>query len=622
MISAPIGMSEQLPLHNCLLSRLAKTLKWLFVCGLILFAAIAVAHAQVPEDVEARKLDEIAANLQRIDSTLQGHDLTDQDLQSLRDQLTPLGVDVDKVIGRLTPRLAAVNTRLEQLGALPDAKAPPEDPQVTADRAEQQKTHDAIDALLKRGNLLAVQIEQGTTQISARRRALFTRSLFERSPSLVSPDFWYRIAVESPRDIQLARNLILDLAESVGGKLAGWRLPAFTGLLALVVILCWPLSAMARWVRSRERSISEPTPLNKFVAAWWITFVVVSLPLAALFAIGGLLQVFDLLDPRLETLTRTLAEGVGLIALTAGIGRGLLSPEHANWRIIRLSDDASEYVLRLAVAVAVVVTFTRIDEAIVETVGASAALQTAIRGIGALIVGLVIGVGLWRFGTKQHGNEDVFGPLVAPQADWSGPIRIVCWGVAAAIIISALAGFLVFAGFLADQIVWVTGVATIALMASGLVDAGVAAGCRPSTPFGRNVAAIIGLSQRSLEQLSILIGGAIRVIAFIIALFLILAPWGLQSADMPSYFRAAFFGFKVDDVRISLASIGLALAIFAAGYAITRTFVRWLDTSYLPHTSLDLGFRNAIKTSLGYVGISVSVLISLAYVGVSFEKLA
>ncbi|MGP0061828.1 MAG: mechanosensitive ion channel family protein, partial [Beijerinckiaceae bacterium] len=41
-----------------------------------------------------------------------------------------------------------------------------------------------------------------------------------------------------------------------------------------------------------------------------------------------------------------------------------------------------------------------------------------------------------------------------------------------------------------------------------------------------------------------------------------------------------------------------------------------------PHTSLDLGFRNAIKTSLGYVGISVSVLISLAYVGVSFEKLA
>jgi potassium efflux system protein len=609
-------------LHSHLLSRLLTKLIWLPLCGLLLFAALAAARAETPEDAQAHTLDEIVANLQRIDSSLQQHDLTDHDLQYLRDQISPLGAEIASVISHLTPRLAAVDARLEQLGPAPDPKAPPEDPHVTADRAEQQKTHDVIDALLKRGKLLAVQIDQNAAQISARRQTLFTRSLFERSPSLASPDLWYRLAMEAPRDLQSLRDLVLNWAEDIGGKLAGWRLPAFIGLLALVILLCWPLSALARWARLREHAVTEPKPLAKMLGAFWITFAIASLPLAVLLAIGGIMQAFELLDPRVHAIMQSLMEAVALVALTAGLGNGLLSPERPNWRLVGVSDEAVGYILKLALGIAVIVAITRIDEAIVETIGASATLQTTIRGIGAVIIGFGIGVALWRFGAKQNDNEDVFGPRVATLPDWSGPLRIVLWGVASAIVVSAFAGFPIFAGFLVNQIVWVTGVATITTILSGLVDTGVSASCKPNTAFGRNVVAIVGISQQSLEQLAILIGGAVRVVAFVAALLLILAPWGLQSADIPGYFRAALVGFKVENLSISLAGIGFALAIFAAGYAITRTIVRWLDVSYLPHTSLDIGLRNAIRTSLGYVGISVSALVSLAYIGVSFEKLA
>ena len=42
--------------------------------------------------------------------------------------------------------------------------------------------------------------------------------------------------------------------------------------------------------------------------------------------------------------------------------------------------------------------------------------------------------------------------------------------------------------------------------------------------------------------------------------------------------------------------------VFFAGYAATSAVERWLEVSFLPHTRLDFGLRNAIKTSIGYIG--------------------
>jgi potassium-dependent mechanosensitive channel len=621
MGAASPGISKQFQARRSLRFRLAWPLGLLLVAVLWL-VAVPCAGAQTAEPAESRKLDQIATSLQNIEAGLHEHDLSDVQLQGLRDQVSPFANELATIIEHLTPVLAASNTRLEQLGPPPDPKAAPEEPQVTADRAEQQKTHDVVDALLKRAKLLAVQTDQAETQINARRRALFTRSLFERSPSPATRNFWLPLAAEFPRDIDLARNLISDWAASFGRNLTGARPAAFAALLALIAILYWPLARMGHWVLARESTIAAPTQLRKILSAWWIALVIASLPIATVFALGELFQAFELVDLRFQPFTTALLQGVALVALTAGLGRGMLSPEHANWRLVRLSDAAVSVILKFAIAIAVIVAVTRIGEALAETIGASVAMQTAIRAAGAVVVALVIIIGLWRFGTKSAPSDDVFGPLVTLIPDWLGTLRIPLWIVAAAIIVCAAAGLLVLAVFIADQIVWVTGVTVIVVMASSLIEASIATGCRPTTASGRNLAAIVGLSEHSLGQFAILVGGAVRAVAFVVAWLLILVPWGIQSADMPSYFRAAFLGFKFDDMSISLSSIGIALVMFAAGYAITRRTVRWLETTYLPNTSMDIGLRNAVKTSLGYVGISIAALVSLAYIGVSFEKLA
>ena len=68
--------------------------------------------------------------------------------------------------------------------------------------------------------------------------------------------------------------------------------------------------------------------------------------------------------------------------------------------------------------------------------------------------------------------------------------------------------------------------------------------------------------------------------------------------------------------------MAIALVILVAGIMATHAVERWLELRYLPHTQLDFGLRNAIKTSFGYVGFIIALSFAGAYLGLNFEKLA
>jgi small-conductance mechanosensitive channel len=102
---------------------------------------------------------------------------------------------------------------------------------------------------------------------------------------------------------------------------------------------------------------------------------------------------------------------------------------------------------------------------------------------------------------------------------------------------------------------------------------------------------------------------------------MVLAPWGLESTDFLVSLRAAFFGFQVGGVTISLSTIVVFAFVFGLGIAATRALQRWLDNQFLPTTALDPGLRNSITTAAGYVGYIGAVAIAVSAVGLSLERL-
>ncbi|ACK49426.1 MscS Mechanosensitive ion channel [Methylocella silvestris BL2] len=579
--------------------------------------------APPPPDL-ARAQDELEkanAALNDVEAGLERHDLSDADLVAKRQRLAPIGDVLNATAEKIAPRLGEIKARLDQLGLPPDEKSPPENQSVTEERAAQQQSYNNADELLKRAKLLSVRTEQLRTSVASRRRALFTRSLFQRSSSIADARLWRDVLPETPKNAEGVVTLFTDWAGRINDRFDGWRLAAFWLCLPAVFLIYIPLARLARRVLARRDTVEKPSRLLKIFGAWWIALVIALPPIALIYLVVFSLDAANLTSFRIQTVFMAIAGAVARVCVAAGLARGLFAPTRPNWRLPPISDAAASRIVSVAVSVAAIVSITRICEALNEVVDASFSFSVATRGLGVAIGAAALGMGLWRTGADVS-DEDCFGPPVTRRLNWFSILRGVALIGAVVAGGAVLAGYPTFASFFLDQLLWVSAIAALYFLASVLIDESITAGFKPGARLGDWLTTRVGVRRNSLELLGVVLSGVLRVSLFIIGLIAILAPWGLQSTDVPLDLRAAFFGFKVAEVTISPVAIFGAAVIFALVSATVHALQRWLDSSLLPKTNLDSGLRNSIITSLGYLGFLLSAGVALSYLGLSFERLA
>ena len=591
---------------------------------LALLAAAPVAAQNNPQTTVAaapRPLDTVRATIEQVERALQRADMSDGGLQELRSRLEPMAEQVKAALEERTPHLDAIKARLEQLGPKPAANAPAEGADASAERDLQQKQFDEVDASIKRARLLSVQIDQISDAIASRRRALFTRALFTRSFSIVSPELWLAAGKVIPGEARAVATVTSDWLSGLASRLRGFRLLSFLLFTCGIGALYYVALRIERRVVFRDPALHNPGEFKKSVTAAWTFAVTASVPIVAAIAFLALMRSFDLSNSRMEPLMGALFDMVTRIALTLGVTRGLLAPGLPSWRLLDWPDANVDKLCRLTLSVVIVLSIVKIGEACAEIIVASLPVSIVLRGIGALTVAGVLAMGLRGF-TNAESDDECLGPVVAPTRDWTVVLRAAVWAAVIAISVSALTGYVAFASFLCDQLVWITFVGSALFMLTRLTQHAIANGLQPEKKLGRAVVANVGLRREALDQISILLSGVATLGLILAAAMLALAPWGVESNDMLANFRAAFFGFKVGDVTVSLSSIIVSIVIFALCWAIARALQRWLDSVFLPHTQLDVGLRNSIKTSVGYIGFIIAVSFGLGYLGLSFEKLA
>lgn len=575
-----------------------------------------------PEEAPAGPaLDMLSASRKQIETSLESQNLTDQELQDLRQQLDPVASAIGAVIDRLTPRLGDLKDRLDQLGPKPAEGAPPESPAVTDERNRQQKLYNDTDELLKRARLLTVQAEQTATEITARRRALFTRSLFQRAASIANPAIWVDVWKEAPGDAAAVKAAFEEWLDDVNERVDGQHLIIFWGAIGLMVLLYIPLSRLALRVLARDPSIEVPGRFRKILAAWWIALVIAVPAAAIVFSLSLELQYLDLSGARFQPLLQASGGALLRVAAAAGIVRGLFAPTRANWRLPKVSDSVASGLVRMAVGLALVVSAIQFFEAVNEITGASLPIAVSVHGLAALLGAIAISVELWRFGNFADA-EDCFGPKIGNGTDWFDLLRAGAWIVAFVIFVADLFGYAAFGSFLVAQFFWAGVVGCLWYMLVILTEETISAGFTPASRLGRRLISSVGVPRNSLELVGVLISGAMKLALFGLLAVLVLAPWGLQSSDVSIDFRAAFLGFKVGETTVYPISIFIAAGIFALALAALHAVLNWTDSTLLPRMNCDIGLRNSIRTSLSYVGFVIAASLALSYLGVSFEKLA
>ncbi len=581
------------------------------------------APKPVSEEIKTVRetLDKAKDELEQREKILSGQKVGSGDLTRARDGVDGIADRIRHVIEVTTPRLEAARERLTQLG--PKPKEGPEGEDVARERTEREQAVAEIDETQRLAKSLLVQSDQIIDQVTNRRRAAFTRDLFERSTALVSPSLWMKIAADVPRDVRALQNAISDTAELFARNGTIGNLILLGVAFGISIALYFGRRNIAPRLGRRDGKAVDPSQRKKLLAAWRV-FLLGTVPaVLGSYAVYYALDATDLLPLRLLPVAAAILGGLAFIAFVEALSDALLSPDKPSWRMTAMTDAAASRIVTLAVSIAVVITVVKSIEALNSAISAALPISIATRGIGALAMSLILAIGLHRFADTAEKEEACFGPYVAPEATTGigGPARLLGWAAVVVIAAAALVGYVAFATFLIDQLVWTASLFVLLFLFINSADTFIGGTLRDDTKIATALQANTGLRKRSLNQIAVLASGFARVVLILVAALLALAPWGLDSTDVFTSVRSAFFGFKVGDVTISLSTIALAIGLLVLGMAITRAIQRWLENTYLPATDLDAGLRNSISTIAGYCGFLLTLALSFSYLGLSLEKL-
>ena len=303
-----------------------------------------------------------------------------------------------------------------------------------------------------------------------------------------------------------------------------------------------------------------------------------------------------------------------LIAVNA-LGRGVLAPRRAAWRLIPITDRSAGILYRLAMTIAAIWAVGRLVEPVADA-AASFNIAVAWRGVGALLAALAIAVAMRRLGAQPSGAQG------SQHNDAWAPLRTLGWAAALIIFAAAVTGYIAFATFLVNQAIYLSVLGSALLIVDIIVQDGIEAVLKPDARLGARLVAMAGLRRNVVAQIVVILQGVARVVVLVVAVAAVLKPWGVQSQDMFGSLRSAYFGFSLGGVTLSLSSMIGAAIVFAVAMFLTRLIQNWLSSRLLPQTRLDPGASNSIRTIFGYVGVIVAALLAGAEIGLDVQKLA
>lgn len=548
--------------------------------------------------------------LDQVESALGRPRLRYSDLNQFRDELQRLRSQLDNISSRLQPRLDADKAQMNLLGSAPAAGQPPEPEQTAVGRAELNYHLGLLSAAQSAANSSGLRIDTLLNTIQDVRRKNFTSILFQPIPGLYAYETWSKL----PQDVPVAAHKVHDLIANWWDDLLDPENVERIAIGALLAVLALSLLSVrvVRRLRRRNDDLVPPFWQRASVAAGVLFFRALPVIGPAVF-LYYMVASTETLPERIDWLFYLTVQSIVIVFTVGALASAVFAPRVPQWRLVAISDAAATRLCRLVILLAAVYSATTLLYVTTRLVQAPFALTIAVALPSSLLLaGLV--VALLRT-PVERGKDATPSKLVKP-------VRVAAWAIVAAIVVSALTGYLPLARFLAQQLV-VTGsiLAVVYLLllwvdgfAQGLSDDG--------TVVGAWLRKVAGLEPSRREQLALPISLSLKFAVLILAVPLIMLQWGYSWPDIQEWYRQLFFGFRIGNTEVTFGALLASVIVFGVGYAAARLFQGWLDAQVLMPAGISGGVRNSIRTGVGYVGILIAALAAISYAGFNLSSIA
>jgi small-conductance mechanosensitive channel len=130
-----------------------------------------------------------------------------------------------------------------------------------------------------------------------------------------------------------------------------------------------------------------------------------------------------------------------------------------------------------------------------------------------------------------------------------------------------------------------------------------------------------GRSHKTSELIIYWISVFFNVILFLISLYGVLLSWGIDRTYLNAFVSRALFGFTVGTHTISFINLFSSVAIFLLLVLLTKYMQRVLAKHVFPYTKFDSGLKHTLRTTVGYIGFTVAVVMSIRTLGFNLSSL-
>ncbi|OJA47504.1 mechanosensitive ion channel protein [Burkholderia ubonensis] len=544
-------------------------------------------------------------------------------LDSLADSTQALSAAVDKLSAQLVPQRAKIQAQLDVLGPPPAPGAAPETPAVEQQRATLNARKAQIDAALKQAADQKGNLANLTDQFAKLNRSLLKNQLVLRSGSIFGAQFWLPLFRVPPGDAQRLGDFDEQLVAMLKSAWQpGQRIVTTLLLLAALVVwivgrrlvergLAWFCVNRLPETRLRRSALALSTAVTTLLT----TGVAVQLLYVAL------ARRYDL-TPTLTDLWDEFAKLALTCALIAGLGRALLCTRHPSWRLPALADPVARAMRPFPGVLAGLLLVSGTLEEINRIVDTSLSVTLFGRGIVALVVTLTVGASLLR-ANRVRSALAAAGEAPEQRSTLAGLIHA---GVSLAIVVSLLAlmiGYISVARFITFELVWFEIVLCSVYVLTQLTRDACATLFNANLSSGRQIKHLFGLGDKHLEQAQTVLSGLGTSLLMLLAVIALLTGgFGTTPGDLLNSLVAVVGGQKLQSLNIMPDRIINAVIGFAIGVYLLRAVRRWLDNEFMPALGMDPGMRASLVTLFSNVGYALIVLMTLALLGVRWDKLA
>ncbi len=586
----------------------------------VLFASSFEARAQVE-----RKLEEWKAEISETEAKLIRPDLSDSDIDKLRNRLEEIRAAALQTIEGLKPELQNFESRAEQLKRPEDG--PEEAQSLVEERAEVEAKLATLKSVIKQFEVLALVASQVSGRAAELQRTRFLQRIFEPGPSIVGPRFWIEGLGHSTALYEtlqfIVKNWFRDTSETQ--TFYGWLIRI--ALLALAWALIWPVRLRVQRLIGPNLRDSEPSLLDRLWRAVYLPLtnsIFVALAFGIIIVIAD--RFTDVLSLRIGQLAAVAMAAFLWFVFLSSMSRGVLAPGAPPWRLPTMGDQLAIKLNRLLTLMAAVFAINVFMSQLSSLLNLPVAFTAMQAGVLSALVTAVLAAMLFTVGRGSL-NED--GEPVAPVVlaepglfTWIARLRWLLWLVVFVNVGALFLGYIALASFLSEQVI-ITGVLFAgAYLLHLLADEALTSGLAKDLVLGRFLRRTFSMSTRAVERLGLVLITVADVVLLLLVAPLVVLQWTVTWIDLKSWLTVAFFGFRVGDVTISPSSILIAVAVFGLVFLMTRLIVRWLDQRMLRRTKLDRGIRDSIRTAASYAGVIIAALIAASYAGLDFTNLA